>query len=356
MTLTPTLSIDLGAISRNWQALDRLSGQAETAAVVKADAYGLGASAVGPVLAHAGARTFFVAQPGEGVALRRALGPGPAVYVLGGYPVGLGGAVGAEVGAEAALFAEADLRPVLNAPEQVAAWAAAGGGAHALQLDTGMNRLGLEPAEFASLGLLPDCRLVMSHLACADAPEHPQNAAQLAAFHGMTEGLAVPRSLAATGGVLLGEAYRFDLVRPGVGLYGGAPFGAAEPVVSLALPILQVRDVAVGESVGYGATWVAERASRIATLSGGYADGLHRALTGRARGFVCGQACPFAGRVSMDLIGLDVTAVPEAAAGDPVHVLGPEQGVDALAEAAGTIGYEILTSLGARYGRRYHGA
>ena len=159
-----------------------------------------------------------------------------------------------------------------------------------------------------------------------------------------------------TGGVLLGGAYHFDLVRPGVGLFGGLPFAEARPVVTLALPILQVRRVAPGESVGYGARWTAARESRIATLSAGYADGLHRLLSNRAWGFVEGVACPFAGRVSMDLIGLDVTDAPAACAGGMVEILGPNQTVDTLAEAAETIGYEVLTALGARYAREHRGA
>ncbi|MEL6217938.1 MAG: alanine racemase [Pseudomonadota bacterium] len=364
MTLTPELTIDLSAIAANWRALDRQSGASETAAVVKADAYGLGAATVGPVLAEAGARTFFVALPGEGATLRAALGPGPVIYVLSGFPVepaearrrpppthpDAGGPVPLS---EAGLFAEAGLRPVLNAPEQVTAWTAAGGGPHALQLDTGMNRLGLEAAELGAIGVPADCRLVMSHLACSDMPGHPQTAAQLAAFRAMTDGGTLPRSLAATGGTLLGAPYAFDMVRPGVGLYGGLPFVAAQPVVSLSLPILQIRDVAPGETVGYGATWRAARPSRIATLSGGYADGLIRALSGRARGWIGDVPCPFPGRVSMDLIGLDVTDAPEATVGQGVEILGSRQGIDALASAAGTIGYEILTSLGARYARRY---
>lgn len=362
MSLTADLTIDLAALAENWRALDRLSGPAETAAVVKADGYGCGIAEVGRALAKAGARSFFVAVPREGAALRAALGAGPVIYVLAGFPVALtearrrpppahpdaGGPP--ELG-EAALFAEAELRPVLNAPEQVAAWGDRG--AAALQLDTGMNRLGLEPSELGALGVPGQAALLMSHLACADEPGHPQTAAQLTAFREMTAGLALPRSLSATGGILLGEGYRFDLVRPGIGLYGGLPFADARPVVRLALPILQIRDLAQGESVGYGATWRAARPSRIATLSGGYADGLHRALSGRARGGLGGQALPFAGRVSMDLIGLDVTDAPGARVGDFVEVLGTDQSVDDLAAAAGTIGYEMLTSLGARYHRRY---
>jgi alanine racemase len=378
LTLGARLTVDLAALAANWRALDARSGQAETAAVVKADGYGCGIGAAGRALAEAGARSFFVAQPEEGVRLRAALGEGPAIWVLQGYPVGVGeappvqarrrpppahpdagGLARAAPGspeAEARLFAEAGLRPVLSAPEQVAAWVAAGQGAApaALQLDSGMNRLGLEASELAELGAVPEgvC-LVMSHLACADEPGHPLNAAQLAEFRRMADGLGLPRSLAATGGTLLGPDFHLEMVRPGVGLYGGLPFADAARVVTLEIPILQVRDLAPGEAVGYGASWRAARPSRIATLSAGYADGLHRLLSNRARAFVGGVACPFAGRVSMDLIGLDVTDAPEAQPGGMAELLGPNQTVDELAAAAETIGYEVLTALGERYDRRY---
>jgi alanine racemase len=219
-----------------------------------------------------------------------------------------------------------------------------------------MNRLGMEPGEFASLGPLPpSVRLVMSHLACADEPDHPLNAAQRAEFARLTHALDLPRSLAATGGILLGPGYHHAMTRAGIGLYGGLPFAAARPAVSLHLPIIQIRDVGLGETVGYGATWAATRPSRIAILSSGYADGLIRALGNRGAGFLDGRPLPFAGRVSMDLITLDVTGCPQATAGAMVEILGPHQTVDDLAAAADTIGYEILTSLGSRYTRRYTG-
>lgn len=341
--LTSQLSIDLGAIVRNWQKLDALVGPGcETAAVVKGDGYGCGAAEVGRALAGAGARTFFVAVPGEGAALRAALGPDPVIYVLGGYGV-----------AERAVYVTADLRPVLNSAAQARAWFGDLNGPSALQLDTGMNRLGMEPDELAGLGAIPDTvQLAMSHMGCADDPPHPMNALQLAAFREMTGALACRRSLSATAGALLGDGYHFDMVRIGIGLYGGWPFVDAEPVVRVAAPIIQIRDVAVGESVGYGANWVADRPSRVATLSAGYADGLIRYLSHGARAFVCGRAVPLAGRVSMDLITLDVTDV-DCAPGDMVEILGPNQSIDALARDAGTIGHEILTSLGPRYRRQY---
>ncbi len=345
---TPTLDIRRDAVVENWRALDARSGAAcETAAVVKADCYGLGAAEIAPAFAAAGVRTFFVAVAEEGAALRRILGNGPEIAVFSGHMAG-----------DAALIRDAALIPMLNSPEQVARHAdALPGAAFGVQLDSGMNRLGCEPADWAALraaGLPGVPWLAMSHLACADDPDHPQNAAQLAMFRAMTDDTGLRRSLAATGGVLLGDAYHFDLTRPGIGLYGGAPFADAAPVVRLAIPVIQCRDVAPGESVGYGATWVAARPSRIATVAAGYADGILRAMSGRALLHAGGIACPLAGRVSMDLLTVDVTEYVAAQGADPeaLDLLGPEQGIDAVADAAGTIGYEILTALGPRYTRR----
>lgn len=351
------LTIDLDAIVANWRALDAMTS-VETAAVVKADAYGLGAARVGPALAQAGAQSFFVALAEEGVSLRDAIGPGPRIYVFSGLMAGDEDAVRA-----------ADLVPLLNSLGQVerARRMAQTDGAlltAGLQLDTGMNRLGLEPEDAARifddpdgfLGL--DVVLAMSHLACADDPAHPMSAAQRAVFDKATAHPAlagVPRSLAATGGVMLGSGFHYDLTRPGVGLYGGAPYGDALPVARLEAPILQVRDVAPGEAVGYGAAFEVERPRRIATISVGYADGLIRALGAGFRSQAGLAEVASAGRVSMDLITLDVTDAPEAVEGAWVELLGDAHGVDALAAAAGTIGYEILTSLGSRYERVYIG-
>jgi alanine racemase len=220
-----------------------------------------------------------------------------------------------------------------------------------------MNRLGMEPAEWAAVrdvALEQNPTLIMSHLACADEPDHLMNIRQLDAFRDMTMGLDVPLSLANTGGVLLGPKYHFDLTRPGIGTYGGLPFADASPVVALSAPVIQCRSIEEGETVGYGNTFTAMRESRIATISAGYADGLIRAMGPATHVFHEDQACPVAGRISMDLIGVDVTDLDQ----DPkfLEILGPAQGVDHLAENAGTIGYEILTSLGARYARRYLGA
>lgn len=350
------LTIDLGAVVANWRALDAMTS-CETAAVVKADAYGVGAARVGAALHAAGVRSFFVALAEEGAELRGAIGPEPTIYVFSGLMPG-----------DERLVRSQNLIPLVNSPDQVRAaqslYASTGATQPiGLQLDSGMNRLGLEPSELATLlddpgGLAGlDIRLVMSHLACADEPGHPQNEVQRAAFDAMTAALPpqIPRSLAATGGVLLGERYHYDLTRPGVGLYGGSPFAQAAAVVTLEAPIIQIRDVARGETVGYGASFEAETDRRIATLSLGYADGMIRALGDGFAMNVAGRSVRSVGRVSMDLITLDVTDVPGAKEGAMASILSPNLTIDDLAAAANTIGYEILTSLGARYERRYTG-
>ena len=336
------LTVDLDAVAANWRALDAVSdADVETAAVVKADAYGLGAEIVGPALHRAGARTFFVALAEEGAALRAALGPGPRIFVFAGLMQG-----------DARLCRQNDLVPLLNSPEQARRYLSdLAGHPYGLQLDTGMNRLGIEPMDVAPVleKLQTPPVLTISHLACADTPEHPQNAAQLARFQAMAP--QHPMSLAATGGILLGAPYHFQMTRPGIGLYGGLPFAEAQAVVTLSLPVIQTREVEVGETVGYGAAWTAERPSRIATLSAGYADGLIRAMGNRARVLAGPTPCPVVGRVSMDLLTVDVTHLETCPAS--LDILNAHQTVDDLAKAAGTIGYEILTSLGVRYERVY---
>jgi alanine racemase len=342
---TATLTIDLDAIAANWRALDRLSGQGvQTAAVVKADAYGLGVTRVVRALANAGARRFFVSAAEEGAAVRQALGPGPQIAVLCGHMSG-----------DTEMIHDLDLTPMLNSLEQITRHLESlPGHAFGVQLDTGMNRLGVEMLEWQAVApILVDAgpELLMSHLACADEPDHPANAAQLKAFHAMTDGTGLPRSLAATGGILLGPRYHFDLTRPGVGLYGGKPHDAAIPAVTLALPVIQTREVEPGETVGYGGSWTAERRSIIATVAGGYADGLPRTLSNKAQLWDGDIPCPLIGRVSMDMITVDITDLPEIPR--ELDILGPNQSVDALADVAGTIGYELLTALGHRYTRRY---
>ena len=348
------LTIDLGAIAANWRALDAMTA-CETAAVVKAGGYGLDAAKVAPALAKAGAKTFFVALAEEAIPVRAALGPGPRIFVFSGLMAN-----------DVSLCLEHDLIPLLNSPRQAeeAARAARGMGGRfkaGLQIDSGMNRLGfcesddLDAFLASEIGRSLDLQLVMSHLACADEPDSEWNARQLAAFRARKPAGA-PASLGATGGVLLGRDYHFDMTRPGIGLYGGMPFRDAKPVVSLEVPIIQRNAVKRGEIVGYGANFVAEKDMTTITIAAGYADGLIRAMGGKFRGFIKGQPAQAVGRVSMDLITLDVSHIPEGAFGTGmVELLGPNQTVDDLADAAGTIGYEILTSLGARYERRYIG-
>lgn len=340
---TATLTIDLNALTSNWRALDAMT-TCETAAVVKADGYGLGADRVARALANAGARKFFVAATEEGAALRQALGPGPEICVFSGHMAG-----------DTDMISDLQLTPMLNSLDQMLRhFEALPGAPFGIQLDTGMNRLGMEPHEWAAvrdIAIEQGPTLIMSHLACADDPEHPMNPHQLAVFRDMTDGLDVPRSLAATGGVLLGSDYHFDLTRPGVGLYGGMPFVDAAPVVTLDIPVIQIRDVAPGETVGYSNTWTAERPSRVATIAAGYADGLIRAMGGEAWVHAGETRCKIIGRISMDMIGVDITDASEDPAS--VELIGLHQSVDTLADWAGTIGYEILTSMGARYYRRY---
>lgn len=346
-SLSARLTVELDALNRNWAALDALSPpECLTAAVVKGNGYGCGLVEVGQALARDGVETFFVAVPAEGAILREAIGPDPTIYILGGYGR-----------AEQFEYRIHNLRPVLNSARQAMDWFEDENAPCAVQIDTGMNRLGMEAAEFRSLGhpLPPTVSLIMSHMGNADAPGDPLNEAQLDAFQRLCAPHAQARSLAATAGTLLGAEYRFDMVRAGIGLYGGWPHTDARRVVTVEAPVIQIRDLDYGETVGYGATWTANRPSRIATISAGYADGLIRAIgEGTATAYIHGQPAPFAGRVSMDLITLDVTQIP-CAAGDPVELIGPNQSIDDIARSAGTIGHEILTSLGSRYTRTYIG-
>ena len=339
------ITIDLDSIIANWRALDKMT-TVETAAVVKADGYGLGAATVAKALAKAGARRFFVAVAEEGAAVRSALGSGPEISVFSGHMRG-----------DTDMIRDLYLTPMLNSLDQVTHhFDTLPGHPFGIQLDTGMNRLGMEWDEWAAIAeiaLAQRPSVVMSHLACADDPDHPMNAYQLEVFHKMTDGITVPRSLAATGGILLDKQYHFDLCRPGIGLYGGLPFVQARHVVQMDLPVVQIRHLDAGEVVGYANSWQASRPSRVATLSAGYADGLIRSMSDKATLFYGDQPVPLIGRVSMDLLTVDVTDLKE----DPhaLTLLGTQQTVDQLADAAGTIGYEILTSLGGRYTRQIQG-
>jgi alanine racemase len=355
------LTIDLAAIAANYRLLAAKAAPAECAGVVKADAYGLGVAKVAPALWQAGCRTFFVAMLAEGLLLRGVL-PDAGIYVLAGLH-----------GADPAEFIAADLRPILVSRREVDSWlAAAGDKAKAragLHLDTGMARLGMPADELDALiaegSTLQRLRpsLVMSHFACADTPEHPLNREQPRRFREALARLALPpdaaRSIAASSGIFLGPDQALDLVRPGAALYGIAPV-ADQPnpmrqVVRLRAKILQVRRVDAGSTVGYGATHRFARQARLATMGVGYADGFMRALSNRGGAYVGDRRAPVVGRVSMDLLTIDTSDIPEEQAqpGSWVDLIGPHNPVDTVAAEAGTIGYEILTSLGRRYVRRY---
>ncbi len=363
---TAVLTIDLDALVANYRLLRDRAAPAECAAVVKADAYGLGVAKAAPVLWRAGCRTFFVATLAEGVELRSLL-PDAVIYVLNGL-----------LPRTAEIFRDARLRPVLNSADEILEWTAfCADTGDALpcgvQLDSGMNRLGLSASEIKTLSAAAEIwsrltlSLVMSHLACADDHAHPKNTAQRLLFDALrTELPEALASLANSAGILLGPDYLYDLVRPGIALYGGHPQRRGEnpfrPVVHLRGRILQVRRSAAGETVGYGATRTLRRATRIAVVSVGYADGLFRALsTGDGRdGFAAylgSLKVPILGRVSMDLIAVDVTDAPEASArrGDWIELLGTNVEAHELAVHAGTIDYEVLTSLGRRAARRFIG-
>jgi alanine racemase len=355
------LTVDLDALAANYAALAREARGAEVAPAVKADGYGLGAGPVARRLWAEGARRFFVARLSEGESLRAELGETRAatIHVLDG-------AAGAE------RLLAAGLSPVLNSAAEVEAWTAC---AHrlgrrlacAVHIDTGINRLGMRLDEAQALLTAPDrldgleVELVMSHLACADEADHPMNASQAAAFRRAAHLFPQARkSLANSAGVFLGEDFRFEVVRPGISLYGGGPLGVADAriaqVATLHASILQVRTVRPGESVGYGATWTAERPTRVALLAAGYADGVLRSLSGRGYGWLEGRDCPFLGRVSMDMIAVDVSDNAAARPGALVELLGANVPVDTVAQAAGTIAYEVLTRIAPRVTRRYLGA
>ena len=355
----PTLlRIDLDAIVANYRLLAKLSAPAECAAVVKADAYGLGVAPVAQAFQNAGCRTFFVATLDEGIELRRLLDDD--IYVFNGVMTD-----------EIAEFAEHSLRPVLNDLDQIAAWRAFGAQDSpqpaAISVDTGMNRLGLSTLALNHIRTNPtlldgvDARLVLSHLACADESLNQKNTDQLQFFRESL--LLFPRiaaSLSASAGIFLGSEWRFDLVRPGIALYGGNP-RPSQPnpmnqVIRLSARILQCRDVGAGETIGYSATRHFRTTRQIATVGIGYADGFFRSLSDNGMVYIGQKSCPVVGRVSMDLISVDITGIDGVKAGDWVDLIGQDHNVDALAAEAGTIGYEILTALSSRHQRVYVGA
>lgn len=358
------LIIDLDALARNYAKLRAIAAPAECAAVVKGDGYGLGASRVAPALAAAGCRTFFVATLAEGRALRGVL-PEAGIYVLDGLFPG-----------SAVEYASGRLQPVLGSLDEMDEWAAFCRERReqlpaAIHIDTGMNRLGLKAAECRALAARSDwlngfpISLLMSHLACADTPEHPKNAGQRQDFAAFARLLPQTRlSLANSAGVFLGPDFHFDLVRPGIALYGGNPLSGVpnpmEPVIRLHGRIAQLGEADAGETIGYGAALRLARRTRYVTVSTGYADGYFRLLGSSdshagAQAYLGDWPLPILGRVSMDLIMFDVTDIPAELAqrGGFVELIGPRFTVDDAAALAGTIGYEILTSLGPRYHRIY---
>jgi len=347
------MTVSLQAITENYGFVAGLAPGAECAAVVKADAYGLGADRVAPVLAAQGAKTFFVAHLDEGIALRVVL-PNVRIFVLHGFMPGCENCMQAH-----------DLIPVLNDLDQVRSWKQFCDGKGcafpaALQFDSGMSRFGLNFADLDDRTLFDglNLQLVMSHLACADEPDNPANDIQRQRFVDMAACFpGVPRSLSASSGIFLGPKYHFELIRPGAALYGIAPSEGnrmLRPVVSLDARIVQIRIVEAGDRVGYGLNWTATKPTRVATLGLGYADGFFRAQEGRGAVWHNRTRLPVIGRVSMDSISVDLTDAPaDLKAGDVLSVLGPAQDVDALARSAGTIGYEVLTSLGSRFHRVY---
>jgi alanine racemase len=359
------LTIDLDAIVANWRKLEKAAVPAECGAVVKADAYGCGLEPVARALHNAGCKTFFVANLDEARAARAAV-PTAIIYVLGGYFQNTG-----------EHYAKTDCRPVIGDLNELAEWdvfcrRTGWTGGAAIHIDTGMNRLGLTLQE--AQAIIPRINagdhgitLVMSHLASAEQLNNPSNAKQLAAFRAIAaEFTGVPASLANSSGIFLGAPFQFDLVRPGAALYGVNPTPEADnpmqPVVDLKARIVQIRTIERGEAVGYGGTWTARRPTRLAIVAAGYADGYFRAASSNdgTRGadvIVAEKRCPIAGRISMDLIAVDITELPPSAArrGHMATLIGDGITVDELAHHFGTIGYEVLTSLGRRYARVYRG-
>lgn len=357
------LTINLDSIVKNWRALDHVSGGALTGAVVKANAYGTGLEQAGVALSGAGAQFFFVATPDEGIALRKVL-PAAHIFILNGLYPGAG-----------KTYLEHGLMPILCAQDMLEEWMALCTEQNeafpaALHFDTGINRLGFRMREtekvreqLDNFGYLP--QMLMSHLACADQPSHEKNRTQLALFQTiMGHFPGIPASLANSAGLMTGREYHFQMVRPGVALFGGrAVSGRANPmspVVTLEVPVLQVRDASIGETVGYGATQNLNRDSRLAILAVGYADGFLRSLSStsyRPAGKVAykGRILPVVGRVSMDMISVDLTELGDDVPrpGEMMEVIGPTITVDDQADRASTIGYEILTSLKGRYERVY---
>jgi alanine racemase len=354
------LTINLGAVGRNYRKLSSILAPSVTAAVVKANAYGLGAREVTTTLYQYGCRHFFVAQLQEAVTLRGGLPHDALIYVLNGLQPGSEGTC-----------AESRAIPVLNSIDQLNRWSAEARHQKrtltaVLQFDTGMSRLGFPPEERGRLRMVLQSRVdveilfVMSHLASSDDPASRQNAAQLAEMKQIAEEFTdLDVCFANSGGVFLESDYHGFMARPGYALYGGMPVdllpNPMEPVVRLDVAVIQTRTVPAGTHIGYGGTYITAKETRLATIAAGYADGLPRSLSSRGAVYFGGVRLPILGRVSMDSITIDIGALPKNALspGSMVEVIGPHQTLEDLAEDAGTIGYELLTSLGDRYQRFY---
>lgn len=352
------LTVSLSALAENYRLLSR-QGDTPVAPVLKADAYGLGAAQAFKAMRGEGARQFFIATPEEAAELRT-LDATVDLFVLGGFYADAGQA-----------YLEGGFLPVLNSLEEIGRWAALARAQErplpaAIHFDTGMNRLGLGEDETARLladrSLLDgiDLRLIMSHFACSDEKDHEMNVRQAAAFAPIAAAFTdIPKSLCNSSGIFRDQNWHYDLLRPGFALYGGNPMpettNPMRRVVDLSVRILQTRCVKAGESAGYGASHTFQNDTSLATVAMGYADGFHRAGSNKAKLYWNGQPCPIVGRVSMDLIIVDLRTVKgeKPQAGDVLEVLGPHQSVDDLARDLGTIGYEVLTSLGRRYERVY---
>ncbi len=336
--------VDLAAVAANWRIFQRLGGAAECAAVVKADAYGLGAAEVAKALAQAGARTFFTATLGEALAVRRTLGEGPSILALNGPAAG-----------EWPHYCAATITPCLNSLEQAAIWSQNSAGAPVIHIDTGMNRLGLRADEVGRVkALLGGVQpwLVMSHLACASDPAHSMNEAQRQRFIATAAAFPGARlSLSASAGAQLGSNFAFDMIRPGIGLYGWD--GMDQPTTPLAVcatvtaPVLQRRRILLGETAGYGATFAASRDMDAVIVACGYADGFFRSVSGAAGAAVGhdGRQLPILGRVSMDLLIVDASDAPDLNAGDAVELVGTTVTAQQVAAAAGSLPYEVFTNL-----------
>ena len=342
-----TLNINLGSIKENFNKIQNYSKKAvETSAVLKANAYGLGIAHIAPFLFNEGVRTFFVSTVNEAVELRGIIPNDSKIYYLNGYSKDDYQAV-----------SEFNIMPVLNSLEQILHFKKrTDKKPAALQIDVGMKRLGLNPSEV--LKAKDICKninlnLILGHLSSADNISDPTNFKQLMLFSKLVSFFPkIPRSLAATGGTVLGKNYHFNLTRPGIGLFGGNPLKNAAKVVSVNLPILQIKDIKKNDGVGYNHTFISTKKKKIAIVESGYADGLSRQLSNSGVLFSNNVKCPILGRVSMDLITVDISKLVETPSF--LTVLGSYQTIDDLAEQSGTIGYEILTNLGSRYKRVYH--